>query len=67
MYNIYTKSPRASQIKNIFEGLEIILSEISSVKDRRKSIFMFDINDQNTKCIFVPKSSSAVYSNLNLQ
>lgn len=57
MYDIYTKFLRASQIINIFGGLEITFSEISFLKDRIKNIFMYAIDDQNTKYVFVPKST----------
>ena len=57
MYDIYTKFLQASQIINIFGGLEITFSEISFLKDRIKNIFMYAIDDQNTKYVFVPKST----------
>lgn len=46
MYDIYTKFLRASQIINIFGGLEIIFSEITYLKDRIKNIFMYAIDDK---------------------
>lgn len=54
---MYTTFLRASQIVNIFEGLEIIFSEVSYLKDRMRNIFMYAIDDQNTMYVFEPKST----------